>query len=172
MTSDTAPSIHFAAQRANARAFFDSYEILDSRAFDEVAWRIVHDTLSNQVPRLFQQWACKQVMRIAGTNDRLHYFDGRSRQCPCCTIVDESSSHVLHCEEAGRVEAFFHAADLLEEWLEDNDTDEELADCILQFVRGRGSVSMWEICRGRQDRFSSLWEIHRILLVGSVCLKE
>ena len=156
MTSDTAPSIHYAAQRANARALFDEYKILDSQSFNEVAWPIVHYTLSDQVPRLFQQWACKQVMRIAGTNDRLHYFDGRSRKCPCCTIVDESSAHILQCEEAGRVEAFFHTADLLEEWLDDNDTDEELADCILQFVRGRGSVSMWEICRGRHGRFAPL----------------
>ena len=49
-------------------------------AFDEVDWPHVYRTLNEEVPRLFQVWACKQVMNIAATNKNLsrRHRDGRS----------------------------------------------------------------------------------------------
>jgi hypothetical protein len=40
-------------------------------AFDKVDWPNVHRTLNKEVPRLFQVWACKQVMNISATNKNL-----------------------------------------------------------------------------------------------------
>ena len=37
-------------------------------AFDEVDWPHVHWILNEEVPQLFQVWACKQVMNIVATN--------------------------------------------------------------------------------------------------------
>lgn len=36
--------------------------------FDEVEWQAVHHVLQ-AVPRMFQIWACKQVIGVAGTNE-------------------------------------------------------------------------------------------------------
>jgi hypothetical protein len=53
-------------------------------AFDKVDWLNVHRTLNEEVPRLFQVWACKQMMNISATkkNLRRRQWDGRSDKCP------------------------------------------------------------------------------------------
>jgi hypothetical protein len=81
-------------------------------AFDEVDWPNVHRMLNKEVPRLFQVWACKQVMNISATNRNLHWRhqDGRSNKCPCCIIHVETAEHVILCLEVGRVEAFMQSS--------------------------------------------------------------
>ena len=63
---------------------------------------------------------------------------------------------MVRCEEAGRVEAFHLTVDCLEEWMEDNETQEELAECLGQYVHGRDSETLSEICSGMGGRFDSL----------------
>ena len=76
--------------------------------------------------------------------------------CPCCTVVAETTDHVLRCEEAGRVEAFHLTADCLEDWMECNDTQEDLAECLGRYVHGRDSETLSEICQDMGGRFHSL----------------
>lgn len=58
-----------------------------------------------EVPRLFQMFAWKQVMAIAGTNEmQAHYTLGHAKKCPKCGVVIEMCGHILSCEEAGWVE--------------------------------------------------------------------
>ncbi len=71
MTSDTGAHIRYAADRQVARKFFHKTSRMFTDAFDEVDWLQVHRTLSDEVPRLFQVWACKQVMNLAATNKNL-----------------------------------------------------------------------------------------------------
>ncbi len=40
-------------------------------AFEEIDWPHVHRTLKEEVPRLFQVWAFKQVMNIGALNKNL-----------------------------------------------------------------------------------------------------
>ena len=68
MTSDTGVHIQYAAGRQIARSFFQQTSRMFTDAFDKVDWPHVHRTLDKEVPRLFQVWACKQVMNIAATN--------------------------------------------------------------------------------------------------------
>ena len=158
MISDSGSYIRFAAQRSLARKFFHEYKILDTLAFDEVAWDTVHYTLTEGVPRLFQQFACKQVMRISAVNKRMAHIDGRSNLCPCCTVAVESNEHLTLCEEAGRVEAFNLSVDTLSSWLEDNDTEKGLASCLVTFLRLRGSDCMSTVCRRVHSRYRKLGE--------------
>ena len=81
-------------------------------ALDEVDWPNVHRMLNKEVPRLFQVWACKQVMGISATNKNLHrrHQDGRRDKCPCCTIHVETVEHVILCPEVGRVETFMQSS--------------------------------------------------------------
>jgi hypothetical protein len=46
--------------------------------------------------------------------------------------------------------------DLLEQWLEEVDTDPDLLECIVEFARGRGQVTMLNICRGRDSRYTKM----------------
>ena len=58
--------VRFWVHRHLARANFHSLGVLYHQEFDYVDWKMVYDTL-REVPWLFQVWACKQVMGIAGT---------------------------------------------------------------------------------------------------------
>ena len=71
MTLDTGLHIRYASGLQIARSFFHETLRMFTDAFDEVAWPHVHHTLNEEVPRLFQVWACKQVMRISATNKNL-----------------------------------------------------------------------------------------------------
>jgi hypothetical protein len=100
MTSDTGAHIRYAADRQVARSFFHKTSRI---AFDEVDWPQAHRMLTKEVPRLFQVWACKQVMNIAARNKKLcqRHLNGRSNKCPCCTFHMETAGHVLQCPKEG-----------------------------------------------------------------------
>ena len=158
MTSDTGAHIRYAAGRRIARSFFHQTSRMFTDAFDEVDWPHVHRTLNEEVPRLFQVWACKQVMNIAATNKNLRrrHRDGRSDKCPCCTIHVETAEHVIQCPETGRVEAFRIGTNALEQWLDKADTDPDLTDNIVEYVRQRGTITMEEVTNDAPPRFRQM----------------
>jgi hypothetical protein len=114
MTSDTGPHIRYLVGQQVAHLFFHETLLMFmfTDAFDEVDWPNVHCTLNKEVPRLFQVWACKQVMNISATNRNLHWRhqDGCSDKCPCCITHVETAEHVILCPEVGRVEAFMQSS--------------------------------------------------------------
>jgi hypothetical protein len=147
MTSDTGTHIRYAAGCQDTCSFFHRTSRLFTDAFNKVVWPQVHRMLNEEVPRLFQVWACKQVMNIAATNKNLRrrHHDRQSNKCPCCTIHVETAEHILLCPEEGWIEAFWLAMTALERWLKEADTDPDLADCIVEYVQRRGTVTMEEV---------------------------
>jgi hypothetical protein len=105
MTSDTWPLLRFWAYKQIAQEVFSCCKIFDSEQFDLVTWKYVSAALE-EVPRMFQLWACKQVMGITATNGlRAKWTEGLSDKCPSCCMVKEMCSHILHCDKMGHVEA-------------------------------------------------------------------
>jgi len=66
MTSDTGGSIRYWAHHQLARNYYQEQNILSHKQFDAIDWRSVHTTL-HDLPLLFQLWASKHVLGIAGT---------------------------------------------------------------------------------------------------------
>ena len=62
-------TLRFWAHRSIARRVMAKQKILFPDQFEEVAWSVVHQALWD-VPRMFQIWAAKQVMELAGTNKK------------------------------------------------------------------------------------------------------
>jgi hypothetical protein len=155
MTSDTGAHIRYAVGRQIARSSFHQTSRMFTDAFDEVDWPHVHRTLNEEGPRLFQVWACKQVMNIAATNKNLsrRHHDGRCDKCPCCTIHVKTAAHVLLCPEAGRAEAFQLSMTALERWLDKADTDPDLTDSIVEYVWRWGTITMEEAIIDAPPRF-------------------
>jgi hypothetical protein len=152
ITADTACHLRFWAHRHIAKAAFYSLGILMAQEFDYVDWEMVYDTLRT-VPRLFQVWACKQVMGIAGT---MEWDRSTVRYCPSCTEEQDTCAHVLSCCHEGRVATLKHTLELAEDWLVDAETDPDLLDCIMEYAHGRGGRTMESICEGLDSRFSSM----------------
>jgi hypothetical protein len=65
MTSDTGEQICFWAHWQLVKAFLNNYKLLSNVHFKSVDWISVHCALHN-LPPLFQVWAAKQVLGIAG----------------------------------------------------------------------------------------------------------
>ena len=97
-------------------------------------------------------------MNIAATNKNLsrRHLDGRSDKCPCCTIHVETAEHILLCPEVGRVEAFQLCTTALERWLDKADTNPDLTDSIVEYVRRRGTITMEEAIRDAPPRFRDM----------------
>ena len=145
MTSDTAEIVRFQAHHKIAEDTFFRLEIMSPQSFREVAWREVYDTL-HSVPRLFQLWAAKQVMGIAGTNYyQSQYKDEHDPRCPSCDSAFETCEHILLCEEEGRVDALHRSIGWLDDWLRDVGTEPSLRRWLVEYARGRGQEKMEDI---------------------------
>jgi hypothetical protein len=105
LSSEPGPQLRFHAHRQLAKALFLQKKILSERGFDEVGWAKVHSTL-HSVSRLFQLWASKHVLGIAGMMKFLSHQDGHDRSCPSCLVSEETCRHVAVCQDAGRTAAF------------------------------------------------------------------
>jgi hypothetical protein len=123
---------------------YDKLGILQGSAFGWVDWEMVHPTLS-EVPKLFQLWACKQVMGITGT---MEWDKTKQRRCPSCMRERDTCDHVLRCHHEGRVGTLHHMLSMIEKWMQEADTDLELQECIAEYAHGRGALTMQEICWG------------------------
>ena len=89
MTSDTGDHTRFWAHKKIARKYFKEHKILTPEQFNQVDWKSTHSTL-HSLPRLFQLWASKHVLGVAGTAKFLSHQDGRSPLSPSCLTCIES----------------------------------------------------------------------------------
>jgi hypothetical protein len=143
MTSKTGNQIRFRAHHQLACEFYRDQKILSHVQFNAVDWTSVHCTLPDLL-RLFQVWAAKHVLGIAGTTKFLVHQDGRSPMCPSCNGCMESCSHVTRCPEEGRMLAFEQSAQMMGLWLEKNNTHPDLQSLLLWYLHGRGFVTCSE----------------------------
>jgi hypothetical protein len=74
LTPDKKAYMHFWVQKQLARKALLDLKIIWTLQFDEIDWKYVHAALEG-VPRMFQIWACKQVLGIANMNNTLHKWD-------------------------------------------------------------------------------------------------
>ena len=116
------PQVQYLAHQKCTQQKFHQMHILDAHVFDLVDWEMIHKTLQD-VPKLFQQWACKQMMGIAGT---MEWDNMEHKKCPSCMQARNTCTHILFCNHAGRVKTLKHTIDFLEEWLCKGDTDPDL----------------------------------------------
>ncbi len=105
LTSKTGDQLWFWAHLQLARIFHAEQGIMTHRQFDEMDWRSAHRTL-HDLAWLFQVWAAKHVLNIAGTTKFLLYQDGWCKLCPSCQKCKETCHHVARCPEKGRAMAF------------------------------------------------------------------
>ncbi len=143
MTSDTEEDIRFWAHQQLAKTFYNTHKILTPAQFECVDWASVHWTHHN-LPRLFQIWAAKHVLRVAGTMKFLAQQDGRSPLCPSCQAGKETCTHIALCPEIVRTDAFKQSTREVEWWLEEHKTQPNLQSLLLMYLRGRGTMTCVE----------------------------
>jgi hypothetical protein len=121
MTSETGARICFWAQHQLARTFYHDRKIRSHDQFDSANWTSIHRTLHN-LPRLFQVWAAKHILGIAGTMHFLSHQDNQSPICPSCQDCKELCRCIARCPDAGHALAFTQSVAGVELWMEKNGT--------------------------------------------------
>jgi hypothetical protein len=152
LTSDKGERLQFWVHKQLAWSRFHDANILFADQFDRVDWEMIHIAL-RRVPRMFQIWACKQIMVIAPANGNRPWERSLCPLCPSCAQVLETCSHILFCNHAGRVDVLMKSVDLLGTWLKEVETDPNLIDCIVEYAKGCGRLSMSDICLGLDMRY-------------------
>jgi hypothetical protein len=54
------------------------------------------------------------------------------------------------------VDVLEKSIDLLDDWLIEQDTEEELRFCLIDYARGRGGVTMSDICHGKSNNYKKM----------------
>ena len=149
MSSDTGAIIRFWFHKQRAEEVFRNQKILLPGQFKELYWEMVYSAL-HELPRMFQIWACKQVMGVAGTNlYQSKYRPNHNPKCPSCTRCVDSFVHVLECQEEGRVETFLGVIYCLDIWMKKIGTDKGLRNGLVRYAKGRGEFTMKDIVGNR-----------------------
>jgi hypothetical protein len=65
---------------------------------------------------------------------------------------------MLSCNEVGRVKNHQAMIDFVEEWLEEVDTDPMVVTCVVEYARGRGYITMQDICRRMGSQYQVMAE--------------
>ena len=111
----------------------------------------------HELPRMFQIWACKQVMGVARTNlYQSKYRPNHDPKCPSFTRCVESCAHVLERQEEGRVETLLGTIDLLDICIKKIGTYKGLRNCLVRHAKGRGLITMKDIVDNRTHRMYPL----------------
>jgi hypothetical protein len=135
LLSETGPLLQFHAHCQLAKGLSHWKKILLQDKFKEVDWESVHRAL-HLVLRLFQVWASKHVLGIAGTMKFLAHQDGREPTCPSCHACKETCAHIVHCPEGGHTEAFLLSVSERSKWMRENKTHPDLVWVILEYAQG------------------------------------
>jgi hypothetical protein len=143
MTLETGDHIRFWAHRRLAWEYYRDHKILSPDQYNQVDWRSVHSTLRG-LPRLFQLWALKHVLGIAGTMQFLSYQDNRSPICLSCRICDKNCKHVARCLEEGWTSAFVQSTQEVKRWMMAQHTHSNLSHFLLRYLRGRRTITCLE----------------------------
>jgi hypothetical protein len=126
-------------------------KILSGKGFDKVGWDSVHGAL-HSVLRLFQVWALKHVLGIAGTMKFLSHQDGREPVCPSCLACEKTCSHIAQCPEAGCMAALQQSVSGVTSWMANNATHPDVKAAVTAYALGRGRVT----CAACADGYPSI----------------
>ncbi len=123
-----------------AKALFLRKQILSGDGFKEVGWELVHVTL-HSVLQLFQLWASKCLLGIAGTMKFLAHQDNHDLKCPSCLSCKETCCHIALSLENGHTKAFQWSVASVASWMAANATHPNIKAVVTAYALGRGKIN-------------------------------
>jgi hypothetical protein len=154
LLSKPGQQMRFHAHRQLAKALFLQKKILSEDGFDKVGWPEVHATL-HSVLRLFQVWASKQVLEIAGRMNFLSHQEGRDTKCPSCLACNKTCRHIAVCPEAGRSTVYQQSVASIISWMSANATHPDVKAVVATYALRRDNVSCLNCASGYPAIFAA-----------------
>ncbi len=134
-----------------------------------MAWPSVHSTLHSIIEAI-PTLGGETYIGIAGTNKFLSHQDDQNPNCPSCHTCLETCTHIVKCRGPGRTKAFTQSVSSLAKWLAENDTDPDVPNLLLQFIRSRGDVTCLECATNLPPRYQLFAKSQDVIDWG--CLME
>ena len=109
-------ALYVANGRDLARKYFSSRSKLNFDDFDLADWDAL-DRAMKSWPTMYRVFYTKHVTGCCAVKHFEHEItDGQTpSNCPCCPEPDETTHHILLCENPARRELYFRSVDKLEE---------------------------------------------------------
>ena len=133
------------AQKEISETVFDKLRLMSPGQFHEVAWRHVHDAVL-ETPRMFQIWAYKQVINVAGVNRNLSkYMKDQCSKCLSCNVQEENCHHMTYCNAEVRFKTLLGTIQMLDDWMKRVGTHDMIRICLAKYARKRGNETLRQI---------------------------
>jgi hypothetical protein len=137
ITGDPGPAIRYAAYAPEVQAHLHRNGILNQDDFDLVDWAALRATMQS-FPPLYRLWVSKHVAGFFGCGKmmkRWKFWD--HSRCPCCAHEYEDKTHLMTCPDPQAVSTWEQSLENFELWLDQADTDPDIADCFLFALASR-----------------------------------
>ena len=104
-------------------------------------------------PQMFRVFYTKHITGCCQVN---HFRNVCSKgaisaKCPCCQHPDETTAHVLLCENPTRKKLYYESLTKMEAWMKKRETDPRLISMITSSLRGQSTRNMTSCHEGRES---------------------
>ena len=142
----------FKPRRKKVRVKPADFDLID---FDSL------DRAMTMWPQMFRVFYTKHITGCCQVNHFKNVVSkgAISAACPCCQHPDETTAHVLLCENPTRKKLYHESVTKLEAWLKRRETDPRLATMITSYLRGRSLRTMKSCTTGRESDRSRYYRL-------------
>ena len=112
-------------------------------------------------PQMFRVFYTKHITGCCQVN---HFRNVCSKgaisaKCPCCQHPDETTAHVLLCENPTRKKLYYESLTKMEAWMKKRETDPRLISMITSYLRGQSTRTMTSCHEGREPTRSRYYQL-------------
>ena len=151
-------AIQEAFSRRTAQVFYDQKGIISSEDYELVYW--------NGLARVMASWPMtvraaysKTLVKFIGVNHFLNQISlGQvDAKCPCCSHPDETTKHIILCQNSARTKLYYDSVNKLAQWINKQQTDPLISAMVLKYLRTRKTLTMRQCYSGSQSRTLLGW---------------
>ena len=136
-TTDVRKGLKRNIRHQQAKEFYAEMELLTPRVFDEVDWEAL-DLALKVKSKMYNLWYGKQCFGWCATNYKLKQWKKTDNsRCLNCNGLDEKADHLMICSSKDRIRLFKEHGRKIKEWTETHYTDPDLANLVVDYLRGR-----------------------------------
>ena len=146
--------------RRTARAYYARRNKIAEDDFDLVNWDALERAMKYWAV-LYRVFYSKHMTGCCGVKhfENIITRGATSAACPCCPDPDETTLHVFLCENETRRKLYFESIDKFERWLRKRKTDPDLTSMLVQYLKGRGEVTMVSCLSRRASKLDSFRQL-------------
>lgn len=148
ITSDPGPAIRKLIFGRELKAHLIKKGRLTSEGFELIDWEAIGDASKN-LPALYRLWVTKHVSGFCGVGKMMKLWKfWEHNKCPCCQEENETTLHLIYCEDEGMIMTWQDSLEDLDTWLVEEKTAPKIAECIRKTLTPREPTAFEDFGEG------------------------